>query len=656
MTESEDSLERGSTAHEPETGSATTSRVAVVAAVLLIVVVVVVGFGYLLVEDRGAGNDESVSTERQVSEDPETKVAALVESEDWILRQTTELPRLARSVLNLQLPDVQGAGLFDDEITVLGLEPGVEPVSEFTIPRLNVFSRSWPLAHSVQSGVAREIGIWSPLFEQVSWFERAKFYFVRANFTGADHNEIDADVNFVGVARAVDGMLVHVQAKQRIVWKKHEASGPAVWRIAAWKQKSMTTTHRRETLYRDVVHQVIPEALQPNVRESAHEQLLLKLAANEKPVKPHRFFSPHASDRHPSVSVVDIDRDGFDDLYVMARWGPNLMFRNRGDGTFEEIASELGLDIKDHCSSAIFADFDNDGDSDLFLGRTLERSMYLVNEEGHFVDRTSSQISTDLPYLVFSISSADYNGDGLMDVLFCTYAQETQYMSPPNPRTRRWLEEFLPPEQAGHLYGLRMNHYLLERPGPPNVLLVNRGGGKFDLAPESKQIAAWRQSTQGTWSDIDDDGDLDLYMTNDFSINTMYRNDGASGFVDVTKSTRTADIGFGMGVSWGDFDLDGRQDLYVSNMFSKAGQRITSQLKSGDPRFAQMARGNSLFRRVDDRFEKVSGLDAPALQVEKAGWSWGGQFVDIDNDGYLDIHALSGFYTAPQQFALPGDL
>jgi hypothetical protein len=68
-----------------------------------------------------------------------------------------------------------------------------------------------------------------------------------------------------------------------------------------------------------------------------------------------------------------------------------------------------------------------------------------------------------------------------------------------------------------------------------------------------------------------------------------------------------------------------------------------------------MARGNSLFRnRGEGRFEKVSGLEPPSLQVERAGWSWGGQFVDVDNDGRLDLYAASGMYTAPAEFAIAG--
>ena len=90
-------------------------------------------------------------------------------------------------------------------------------------------------------------------------------------------------------------------------------------------------------------------------------------------------------------------------------------------------------------------------------------------------------------------------------------------------------------------------------------------------------------------------------------------------------------------------------------MFSKAGRRITAQVPGLNPIFAEMARGNSLFHNNGDRFEKVSGSHAPALTVELAGWSWGSQFVDVDNDSYLDVFALSGYYTAPKQIAIPRD-
>ena len=146
---------------------------------------------------------------------------------------------------------------------------------------------------------------------------------------------------------------------------------------------------------------------------------------------------------------------------------------------------------------------------------------------------------------------------------------------------------------------------------------------------------------------------MDVYVVNDFAPNNLYRNDGSGTFTDVTAATGTADLGFGMGASWGDYDGDGLQDLYVTNMHSKAGLRIAARLNDVDGNFGRMARGNTLFRNRMNGFEQVSGLERPGLLVEAAGWGWGSQFLDLDNDSDLDIHALSGFYTAPSAVELP---
>ncbi len=188
------------------------------------------------------------------------------------------------------------------------------------------------------------------------------------------------------------------------------------------------------------------------------------------------------------------------------------------------------------------------------------------------------------------------------------------------------------------------------------MLLHNEGGGAFSVVEDPGPLKMFKNTYQTTWADIDGDGDQDAYVANDFAPNHLIRNDGSGVFVDITAETATADLGFGMGASWGDYDEDGDQDLYVSNMFSKAGTRITEQLADLDPRFASMARGNSLFANGPSEWEKVSGYEKPKLLVERAGWGWGSQFVDVDNDGYLDLYALSGYYTAPPEVELPIDL
>ncbi len=170
-------------------------------------------------------------------------------------------------------------------------------------------------------------------------------------------------------------------------------------------------------------------------------------------------------------------------------------------------------------------------------------------------------------------------------------------------------------------------------------------------------VGVWENTPQTIWSDYDEDGDPDLYVANDFAPDCLFRNDGADGFVDVAGEIGLDVYGFGMGASFGDYDNDGLQDLYVSNMYSKAGRRILARFDGISSDFIKSAEGNVLYRHLGDgSFQQVSGLEKPSLQVAEAGWSWGGQFADFDNDGDLDIYALSGYFTAPKELASEIDL
>ena len=91
-------------------------------------------------------------------------------------------------------------------------------------------------------------------------------------------------------------------------------------------------------------------------------------------------------------------------------------------------------------------------------------------------------------------------------------------------------------------------------------------------------------------------------------------------------------------------------------MHSKAGLRITRQIPGLNSGLLRSADGNRLFRNLGGQFDLVSGQDPPALEVTKAGWSWGGQFADFDNDGFLDLYVLSGYFTAPEAVSSELDL
>lgn len=473
-----------------------------------------------------------------------------------------------------------------------------------------------------------------------------------------DGLRFDGAVLFSATVRTTAGPWVYAKAEQTVRWERGSLDDP--WRITRWEQHAFdASTSVARRLFRDDITRAIPdEATRTRVERSIHEEYVLRAIQHPELPDPHPLFQVPSADRHPGIAVVDIDGDGDDDLYVMARWGTNVLLRNRGDGTFESAEEELGLDIADHASSAVFADFDNDGDPDLFLGRTLAPSVYLVNEGGHFVDRTASLIDGPAPTLVSSVAAADYDRDGLLDLYVATFAIDVTAHDAPAALLRGTLLPDFLPEQDARDYHERFfsdaMHPILANVGPPNVLLRNLGDGRFGRPPNPGPERLFRNTYQASWSDVDGDGDPDLYCANDVAENNLLINEGGT-FVDATERTGTADIGFGMGVSFGDYDRDGRQDLYVTNMYSKAGKRITARLPRLDPKYAAMAGGNTLFHNDDTHFTKVSGLEAPALQVEAAGWGWGSQFVDLDNDGFLDLYALSGYFTAPPEVALPVD-
>lgn len=591
-------------------------------------------------------------------------VERLVASEELILKLTPDLIRMTQSIMNLRLPDHHSRSVFGSKVRVRDLETGVERSERILISSWHFEARDWPIADSAHDSTARGIDLWRPFLDRVQYFEHAEFHFIDGALSEEVPRRFHARIGFSALARMSGGEWISVTATLDSQWTKASRLARAMLQTRAWRLTELAST-QFSTLAapRQLFSSTAPEALSDarllaRAQGSAHERYLVDMVRlGEKFDPPHPYFLIKPTDWQPGVSVVDIDRDGLDDLYVMDRWGKNWLLRNRGDGTFEDIAPKLGLDVKDHSSSAIFADFDNDGDTDLFLGRTLEPSQYWVNESGHFVERSEEWVSTSLPSLVTSVSAVDYDGDGLLDVYFSTYAAElmaVQLAELDDSASATFLGQFLPAAQARRLSRLyRASHKYLGRAGPPNVLLRNTGSGRFELAPQNAQLEVWRNTFQSTWADFDGDGDVDLYVANDFSGNNMFRNDAGS-FTDVTAETGTADIGFGMGASWGDYDNDGALDLYVSNMYSKAGRRITQQVPGLDPRLADMSRGNSLFRNRGRRFEKVSGLEPPALAVERAGWSWGGQFVDVDNDGFLDVYAASGMFTAPKEFAIPG--
>jgi hypothetical protein len=204
-------------------------------------------------------------------------------------------------------------------------------------------------------------------------------------------------------------------------------------------------------------------------------------------------------------------------------------------------------------------------------------------------------------------------------------------------------------------------HPFVDRGGPANILMINVDG-KLKRCETSDAVKQWRDSFQSAWHDWDADGDPDLFVCNDYAQDCFLRNDTPKGsstpkFVDITfEMIGEKTMGYSMGASWGDFDNDADMDLFVTGMYSKAGNRILKQFAAADQRSVLSARGNFLFQNNDGAFEQIAGEEVGMAKVAQAGWSFGGQFADFDGDAWLDLYVPSGFYTAPKSVRADVDL
>ena len=587
----------------------------------------------------------------------------MISSEELIYVITPQFKGLAASLNNMSFPDHLSREYFEDDVTVIDLATKDAQPKVKQIANLGIDVPNWKFEAKPHTEHLTNLRLWHQFMDQLDYvnFPWTEFKVVKGQYLNDQRNSFEMNLAFQGLGRLKSGGWVWLKTNSLVKWRKQpqpDPEAPAKWKIYDWRTFKFSTMERNKLLFEEVLDVAVNQDVAQKATRSLLEEIRLDfiLSTDKKSVKkPHEHFSFSTTDRHPGISIVDLDGDGFDDMYFMVPYGKNLFFRNRGDGTFEEIGKKLGLDFDGHSSSAIFADFDNDGHLDVIIGRTLARSVYLHWEKGRFVDRSAWVLKGQLPYFVSSVSVADYDGDGLLDVYIATYAVETMFEK--GTYDPKIFGNYLAKSDIDELSRLinKMDTPYMNLPGPPNVLLKNLGRGKFEVVNDSA-LRVFKNTHQATWSDYDGDGKPDLFLANDFNKPTLFHNLGGGKFADVTHDMGLAEARFSMGSTWGDYDNDGRMDLYLSAMSSKAGRRILTQIPDVDPRFSILAAGNALYRNAPNAFEKTSGASSPKIEVEQSGWDWGAQFVDLNNDGWLDIFSLSGFYTAPKQVETDFDI
>tara|TARA_B100000927_G_scaffold174382_1_gene140530 strand:- start:6875 stop:8626 length:1752 start_codon:yes stop_codon:yes gene_type:complete len=333
------------------------------------------------------------------------------------------------------------------------------------------------------------------------------------------------------------------------------------------------------------------------------------------------------------LAAADINNDGLDDIYLCDGGGlPNRMLVQQLDGTVLDRSRESGLGLLDHSFGSLFADFDNDGDQDAAIA-TASGILVLENDgTGTFSPITAKSFPSAVPY---SLAAADYDEDGDLDLFASCYVQ-----------------------RAGanrHSFVARPMPYHDATNGGRNELLRNEGGLRFRTVTKEAGLHPGNSkfSYSASWEDYDQDGDMDLYVANDFGGNNLYRNalreSGKPTFTDVAAEAGVRDVAAGMSACWGDFDNNGLADLYVGNMFSSAGNRIAFQAKfksegKAETRalYQRHARGNSLFQNLGQgRFKDVS----VSSKTTMGRWAWSSLFADLDNDGWEDLLVSNGFIT-----------
>ena len=328
------------------------------------------------------------------------------------------------------------------------------------------------------------------------------------------------------------------------------------------------------------------------------------------------------------VAVGDFDNDGFDDLYVCQPAGlPNRLYRNRGNGTLEDVTEKSGVGVLDFSACALFADFENRGLQDLLVVCATGPLLFVNEGNGKFSLKKDAFHFARPPQGSFTHAAiADYNRDGRLDVYFCLY---NYYQG---------LDQYRYPVP-----------YFDARNGPPNYLFQNSGSWVFEDRTEAAglNVENDRYSFACSWGDANGDGWPDLYVVNDFGRNVLYRNKSDGTFAAVSREARVDEAGAGMSACWLDFDNDGKQDLYAAGMWVAAGMRVfdDSHFHPGEPEqirrlYRRHMAGNSLYQNQGDgKFENVGAKAG----VEMGRWSWSTDAWDFDHDGFPDLYVANGY-------------
>lgn len=338
------------------------------------------------------------------------------------------------------------------------------------------------------------------------------------------------------------------------------------------------------------------------------------------------------------AAFADVNGDGLVDLYVSNKGGANKLFINKGNGTFKEVAATAGkgLDFPGFTMGSVFGDFDNDGDQDLYLANggqyEIEANrLFANNGDGTFTDVTD-KAGVGLKDFTYSASFVDFDNDGDLDLYCANYgvgAKNVLYSNNGDgtftdvtdqagvgDKSWSWMGLWADVDGDGDqdLYVVNGRYPA----GEPNKLFINNGNGTFGEQARARGVDDPNWGLGAVFGDIDNDGDLDLFVSNYIGGNNLYLNDGKGNFTKVSERIKGAKDGWGKGPSFGDIDNDGDLDLYEGDC-KQANQLY---LNDGKGNFANVA-------------DKQLQIQCSTVRTKATA------LADVDNDGDLDLYVVN---------------
>lgn len=346
-----------------------------------------------------------------------------------------------------------------------------------------------------------------------------------------------------------------------------------------------------------------------------------------------------------SVNWVDINNDGNQDCMITN--GPpggqnNTVYINNGQGGFTALTGDsIVLDGKPS-DGATWADTDNDGDMDAFVVNWygVNNLYYTNNGNGSFTKINSGSLVNDGGYSE-TASWGDYDNDGLVDLYVTNSSATYKNFLYHNLGANGFSAVTVGDVVNDALPSRCVNWTDIDQDGDVDLFVTNEigyneniyrndGAAGFTKLTTGPLLNDGRNTMSSSWGDYDNDGDLDVYLTNEFSTNALFRNDGNFNFTKMAGDTVSKDMGSSFSSAWSDVDNDGDLDLFVTNAFGQAVIR---------PSFFYLNNGNGSFSRV--------GSNAV---INDSVWTYGCAFGDYDNDGFEDLAAATWWVNNNTQY------